>query len=244
MWGNQVKLDPKKLSKTSHELKQAYVRIAEAASMTEPFNIHVYEDMDFEGAVATFKPATEAERSTGARGKLEIFSGWGVNRALFKGGHRDFGEAYTVLAHEMAHLVLGHAFTGKATLQQEIQADQMAGCVVGWLGASLDDTLSVYKARKMEGYVADGKEQERNNVPAHAVDNHPGYDERVRIVEQGWTLGNRKANAWAKKSWPPEYRENRQQPTAPPEHQAEKEKGLRGMPSCLADVTNKFPILK
>ena len=182
MWGNQIPPESNKENRVIPEVLKVLPKIANASGIDfTKIDPHIFSDDEFEGAYARYLPPSVAG---GADGKLQLWYGWGVNRALMKGDPEKW-EGWTVLAHEVAHLALGHVFTGGASVAQEAQADRMAGCVIGWLGGSLENAQSVYQCKDVYGKL-------RCNVPVEAVDNHPGRDERVRIVAEGWTLGSAK----------------------------------------------------
>lgn len=77
-----------------------------------------------------------------------------------------------VLAHELGHHVRLHTVASGRDHQFELQADFQAGVILGRMGATLDEAVSLF-----------------NGLPVEATETHPGRDERVQMATLGWIEG-------------------------------------------------------
>jgi tetratricopeptide (TPR) repeat protein len=77
---------------------------------------------------------------------------------------------YAVLAHEIGHFALGHE---KVAYKPELeeQADEYAGRILAMMGASLENTLSVFRSAHLRG-IAGGK--------------YPTVNKRIAAAKRGW----------------------------------------------------------
>ena len=77
---------------------------------------------------------------------------------------------YGLLAHEIGHHLQGHTLLeGGSKPPTELEADSFAGFVLGKLGATEADAISLWLT-----------------LPASGSSSHPGQSERVGVVRQGW----------------------------------------------------------
>jgi hypothetical protein len=84
--------------------------------------------------------------------------------------HTDWA-AWSVLAHELGHHLLGHTLAKKTiSYQHEIEADKFSGFILHQMGASLKESLICI-------------ESEGN---PHGSKSHPPLDERVKAITDGW----------------------------------------------------------
>jgi ABC-type uncharacterized transport system substrate-binding protein len=78
---------------------------------------------------------------------------------------------YCVFAHEIAHHILGHTIRETASRKTyELEADKWAGSVLAQLGVPLEESKAALRA------VSTSTGDER----------HPGLQDRIRSLEQGW----------------------------------------------------------
>ncbi len=77
---------------------------------------------------------------------------------------------YGLLAHEIGHHLQGHTLLeGGSKPPTELEADRFAGFVLGKLGATEADAVSLWLT-----------------LPDSASASHPGKSERVAVVKEGW----------------------------------------------------------
>ncbi len=84
--------------------------------------------------------------------------------------HTDWA-AWSVLAHELGHHLLGHTITKfTVSYEHEIEADKFSGFILYQMGASLDEALICI-------------ESEGNPHGSHS---HPPLEKRVFAISEGW----------------------------------------------------------
>lgn len=77
-----------------------------------------------------------------------------------------------ILAHELGHHVELHTVAAGRDHQFELQADFQAGIILGRMGATVEEAVSLF-----------------NGLPVEATETHPGRDERVQMATLGWIEG-------------------------------------------------------
>jgi len=80
--------------------------------------------------------------------------------------------AVSILAHEIAHHLLGHTLeTGKRNPGDELACDLYSGFILNAMGATLDESLAAMR------------------VVGHKLDtlHHPSKEARLEAIRQGWT---------------------------------------------------------
>lgn len=98
--------------------------------------------------------------------------------------------AVSIMAHEIAHHLLGHTLEPEAVRPgDELACDRYSGFILQRMGATLEATLA---AMKVAGDV-------------HGTERHPPRHARLEAIEQGWTEALKLARGEA----PEEYRVDR-----------------------------------
>jgi hypothetical protein len=92
------------------------------------------------------------------------------NPAFFEEFVQDRTEIYGIMAHEIGHHVQGHTLLpGGSQPPTELEADEYAGFILAGLGTSRDKSLQLWR-----------------KFPGQGSATHPGRDDRLAAVGQGW----------------------------------------------------------
>ena len=80
-------------------------------------------------------------------------------------------EVYAIMAHEIGHHLQGHTLTtDDSKPPEELEADEYAGFILASLGATIDESLSLWRS-----------------LPAEGSMTHPPRAQRLGAVRRGWT---------------------------------------------------------
>jgi hypothetical protein len=105
--------------------------------------------------------------------RLVVYSPAWMDSITQQSGPKDWA-SYSVLAHEIGHHVQGHTLTpGGSRPPTELQADSYSGFVLAKMGAPLEDATGLM----------------RSMGPNPGSDTHPGTDDRIRAITEGWNQG-------------------------------------------------------
>lgn len=139
------------------ELQTVLDKISAFTNLVIPIEIVAVENTD----------NAEACPSDGGKNYVAFKTEW--LQGLYDETHDEW-VIYAVLAHEIGHFALGHEKVAYKP-ELEAQADEYAGRLLAMMGASLENTLSVFRSKHMQG-IAGGK--------------YPTTDKRIAAAKIGW----------------------------------------------------------
>lgn len=108
----------------------------------------------------------------------------------------------SVMAHEMGHHYYNHVVSQSgSTIPKELEADAFSGYMMALLGASKEQSIAAISM------IASDK----------ASSTHPGKNDRIQAISQGWDKANQSANNTTQGTvTPPSQNQTKQDPLPPP----------------------------